>query len=287
MSKPKSVTQKTFSPHVLAVLGELTNHTAGVAVQFTETYAPVCARMGITEDQHGQCETHGKPWTHRLIGLAFRGLRDKGLGEYVTKGQWALTPAGVQHLSKTDKKAQAVPTAQPEVVESVCAVAKVQIAPQTNTKKVVQLPSTHPYHNDPYVRALAIRNTPCFGSVSPKNDTCKVCPFLSECQQATLAAKSKIAQDLLAEETAAMAIAAAKAKAKANKTESIDDLINSFDDKSPRKAKPAKGKVQGRPAKATAQRDAKCEACAKMIKKETTCIWVNGVGLFHDACYSA
>jgi len=294
MSKPKNITQKTFQPHVLAALGELVDYTPGTAVPFTDTYAPVCKLLGISEDEYGDCETHkNKPWTHRLIGLAFRTLRDKGLGEYEKKGNWALTKMGVQKARETAGMPAAAPAMlDPHVPEVTAPVvhtaARTQIATNVGAD-IVRLPSIHSYHNDPYIRGLAIERTPCFGAFSGRSGTCGNCPLAHECQDAVSAAKSKLAADLEAADTAALKTKEAKAKAKADKNESIDDLISSFDEvgddagEAPTK-KAKKSKTGKKPAKATAQREGICCRCQKKIPKGDSCFWVKGEGIMHDTC---
>ena len=286
MSKPKDVTQKTFQPHLLAALGELVDYTDGTAVHFTKTYAPVCERMGITEDQYGQCETHDKPWTHRLIGLAFRTLRDKGLGDYEKKGYWFLTKMGVQK-AREDAGRPAEEVVAPESTEPVHTAARTtELAEDQKGANVLRLPTVHPYHNDPYLRSLAIERTPCFGAHSTRSETCKTCPLSGECLNAVSAAKAKIAMDLEAEDTKEIASTEAKAKAKADKNESIDDLISTFDEvgddkKGGKKPKKSSGK---KPSKATAQREGICCRCGGTIPKGDECYWIKGEGIMHDHC---
>ena len=296
MSKPKDVTQKTFQPHLLAAMGELVDYTAGTSVPFTETYAPVCERMGISEDQYGQCETHDKPWTHRLIGLAFRTLRDKGLGDYEKKGYWTLTQMGVQKAREDAglpapaiEDAPEVAAAAPEAPVHTAARATDLADAGAN---VLRLPTVHPYHNDSYIRGLAIERTPCFGAHSSRSETCKNCPISHECLGAVAAAKAKIAADLEAEDARKVAAKAAKEKAKADKNESIDDLISSFDEvgdgdgkKAKKKAKKKTGKTSGKkPSKATAQREGICCRCSGAIKKGAECYWIKGEGIMHADC---
>jgi hypothetical protein len=288
MTKPKSITQKTFSPHLLAALGELVGYQAGKAVHFTETYKPVCDLMGISEDEYGQCESHDKPWTHRLIGLAFRSLRDKGLGQYEKKGYWALTQMGVQKAREAAGiTAAPVAPVAPVVEETktpvVHTAARTAVATQAD---VVRLPTAHPYHNDPYLRGLAIERTACFGAFSSRSGTCGNCPLSGECQSAVAAAKSKIAADLAAEDARKAAIKAAKEKAKKDKNESIDDLISSFDDDGVKKKTTKKKSKKGgkRPAKATSQREGICCECKQKIPKGEQCYWVKGRGIMHVHC---
>jgi len=294
MSKPKNVTQKTVQPHLLAALGELVDYTADTAIRFTETYAPVCERMGISEDEYGQCETHDKPWTHRLIGLAFRTLRDKGLGDYEKKGYWALTKMGVQKArEEAGLPAPAFVEEAPKVPEAPVhtAARATDLAVANTGADVLRLPMVHPYHNDSYIRGLAIAQTPCFGAYSGRSETCKTCPLASECDNAVLAAKAKIAADLEATDAKEAAAKVAKAKAKADKNESIDDLISSFDEVDDgadtgkkKKAKKSSKSTGKKPSKATAQREGICCRCSGAIKKGAECYWIKGEGIMHADC---
>lgn len=288
MSKPKNITQKTFQPHLLVALGELTNFTASTSVRFTETYAPVCKLMGISEDEYGTCRTHGKPWTHRLIGLCFRSLRDKGLGEYEKKGYWALTKMGVQKAREeagvefVEETVEVEPEVEVVSPAPVHTAARTQVAVESNEGSVVRLPTVHPYHADPYIRSLAIDSTGCFGSLSTRSETCKTCPLSGDCHNAVLAKKSKIAADLEALDRRTAEAKAAKAKAKETKNESIDELISGFDEVS--KSKTKQSSNAKKKSKATAQRDGVCCRCNGKINKGEDCYWSKGDGIFHLTC---
>jgi hypothetical protein len=285
MSKPKNITQKTFQPHLLVALGELTHFTAGKSVRFTETYAPVCKLMGISENEYGTCRTHNKPWTHRLIGLSFRSLRDKGLGEYEKKGHWALTKRGVQKareeagLSAVEETVEVEPEVEVVSTPPVHTAARTQVA-ESNEGSVVRLPTVHPYHADPYIRSLAIDATGCFGAHSTRSETCKTCPLSEDCLNAVLAQKSKIAADMEALDRRNAEIKEAKVKAQAQKSDSIDELIASFDEV----GKPKSTKSTKKKSKATAQRDGVCCVCNGKISRGDDCYWSKGDGIFHLTC---
>lgn len=282
--KARKMTPKDFAPHLLMVLGDLTNGSAGVSIPMQETYAPVCSRMGIKVADFGESE-HGSPWVHRQIGLAFRQMRDKGLGEYAKRGHWALTKAGVEQLA--EEKAEA-PTA------SALAAAKAQAQEEeTDSSNVVHLAGSedeHPYSDDPYIRGLAVAQTACFGAYSMRSDVCKGCPLKDDCIAAISVRKAEIAADLEREELNARKAAEAKKKKKDQQDASIDELMKTMEgdeDAEFGKAgryEPAEGEVV---TTAFAQRESCCGQCSEKIPEGDACFWVEGEGIFHPDCINA
>lgn len=274
MAKNK-VTASNFLPHLLAVMGTMTDFTAGVPVVFTDTFKPVCDRMGIKENTYGTYKPTNKLKTHHLIGLAFRSMRDNGFGEYEKKGVWRLTQEGVEEskrvLNMVDETDSENPeSAVQEAPDPTLAAAKVQeiVEDDEETADVVRLPMIPSYHADPYIRSLAIEQTPCFGFHSERSSTCSSCPLAQECEARVLLEKSVLAEVLTVSQNQAK-----------EKNESIDDLIASFDEES--RQNPSASEVR---STARAHRDSLCLDCGKKIAKGSTCLWIKNKGLVHSDC---
>lgn len=286
--KARKMTPSDFAPHLMATLADLTNYVAEVAVPMGDTFAPVCDRMGIRPEEFGESR-HGKkgrktPWVHRQIGLAMRQLRDKGLGDYAGRGQWMLTQEGLDHLNGADDAE--VPTE--EMLTAAKALAQQEEQDQEKAgSKVVRLRSNarrHPYSDDPYIRALAIAQTHCFGAYSVRSDVCKECPLAHDCTRAIETRKAEIGAELEHEELAARKAAEAAKKKKDQQDASIDELMASMSDDSFGKKgrfRPSSGQNV---ADARAQRDTPCQQCDEVIKDKAPCFWVEGEGIFHPQC---
>lgn len=271
--KARKMTPKDFAPHLLAVIGELAENRPEVAVPMESTFAPVCKRMKIRVEDFGESE-HGSgdnktPWVHRQIGLAFRQLRDKGFGSYEQRGQWALTQAGIDELlSPEDAGAES----------------------EERDEKIVHLHATnsaHPYSDDPYIRGLAVEQTPCFGAYSVRSNVCKECRLSAECLVAVDLRKAEIAADLEREEIAARKAAEAKKKKKEQQDQSIDELMEAMGSDGSSGTGP-KGRYKPPPdaiiSTAFAQREGICAQCNEKVVQNNACVWIEGEGIFHPSC---
>ena len=185
MTKPKDVTQKTFQPHLLVVMGEMSEWTADVEVNSEKTFKPVCERMGIAEDAYGSPENHPSLWTHRLIGFAMKNMRNHGWSQYGARGIWSLTEAGVAEAKRLrdggDPDADADDSDMSEEEEDPLMIEVARTAAADEGAKVLPLDTglvgapLHPYHDDPYLRALALKATPCVGAFTANSPICKEC----------------------------------------------------------------------------------------------------------------
>jgi len=294
MSKPKGVTQKMFNPYVLGVVAELSNYTPDREVARDQVFGPVCALAGVTEDQFGNTP-EGPPWTHRLIGLAFRSLREKGYADYVKRGVWVLTQKGIDFArSQTGNPlVDALDQLEDEELEEEpLSISKVMVGekPEGTVIRLTQLPA---YHADPYIKALAIEQTPCFGAHANQSSICKTCPIASDCRTAAMGTKAKIAEDFEAAERALAAKLAVAAKLVAKDSESIDDLIDQLDpDKGNARNRGAvaapKRMGRGQPSKFVAQSDMVCLKCQRKIKKGDEAFWTKSEsGVYHPGCFQA
>lgn len=289
MKKP---TQATFQPHLLAVLGTLTDFTPGQAVPMGETYAPVCERLGISEDEYGMTSNGKYVVTHRLIGLAMRTMRDKGLGEYAKKGHWSLTVPGVAESQavlgiEPEPEVEAEPEVPVAMVAKVAAVAVEEFVVPEEPKpenKVVHLPvakPVHPYSDDPYIRSLAISQIKCFGAHSSRSGTCKTCPLLNDCMQAVSVNMAHIASLLDAGDDPTEIVA--KATEASETKVAIDQLIESADeDVTPGdKFVITKAMVT---TKGKQKVEQLCSHCMKQIKQGSDGVWVHSSGVYHPSC---
>ena len=261
MTRP---TPREYEAHLLSVLGKLTDLKAGRAVPMEATFAPVCALMGVREDEFG-VSAHGALHTHRAISIAMRQMRDRGLTDYVKKGRWALTSLGVNTLR----------------------------APETSESDVVGLrPRARrddPY-SDPYVRALAVVRTPCFGGWSSTNSVCAGCRLAVPCAEARWIRKAEISAEIQAEEAAAAAAKAVKQQKKLKHDSSVDELIAAIQHTAPdaSRTKGAAGKYRPVPGEevvsSAVQLDSVCLHCGGAIPARSGALWIKGRGMFHVAC---
>lgn len=292
------MTPKDFAPHLLAVLAELTEFTANISVPMTETYAPVCNRMGISEDHEGET-SGGYKFTHRNIGLAFRQhIRGKGLGEQVKKGHWMLTEEGVK--AAREETGDEAETETDETDNLVAA--RVDAAEEIETEsepeleemaEVLKLPvaAKHPYSDDPYIVSLAIESVPCFGAWSNRSDACRECPIARDCLVQVGVVKGTIAAELEAEETERLRREAKQAEEAANKSRSVSELIGFLEeeDQAPVSTRGKSGKFKPQPgqdfASANATRESVCLHCGEKIEKGTPVKWCADEGIFHEECF--
>lgn len=288
-TKTRNMTPKEFVPHVLVVLADMTEHQAGKAVLREDTLPLVCQRMNINVGDFGD-STHGRegnktPWVHRQIDLAFRQMRDRGLGEYVKRGHWALTQEGLDRLEQSKKA--------PPPTASTLAAAKSQAAEdeESSLSNVVHLPAAgeeHPYSDDAYIRGLAVEQTACFGAHSVRSDVCKGCPLVDDCKAAVEMRKAEIAADLEQEERAAKSAAEAKKKKKEQQDISIDELMKKMGDGEEAGGGGTRGKYEAQPdqtvSSAFAHQESVCAQCGELIEENSRCFWVRGEGMFHPNC---
>ena len=298
MTQQSKKTPKDFAPHLVGVLGRLTEYIPGHAVPMESTYAPVCAAMELDEDALGTSSNHTSKVTHRQIGLAMRQLRDHGLSDYVRRGQWFLTRKGIEQALEYAGLPPMEETGEESGEEQPLAARSGATAQdEAEGDNVVHLPVTaaaHPYSDDPYIRSLAVKELPCFGAHSSRSDTCKACPLAGDCVLGASARKGDLAAQLDAADAKTAVLQKENAKAREMKDASVDELIEQYSDEdgSPRQSARTQGGSNGvfRPAKdqdvssVTAQRESTCLQCEKVIPEEDVCKWVLDEGIFHNEC---
>jgi hypothetical protein len=315
------MTPKRVAPHLLAVLGELTNFDEGVDVPMNETYAPVCERMGVAEDVLGR-SSHGTFTTHRQIGLAMRTMRDKGLTRYEKRGRWGLTIEGVRQVRTKGTEAEGTEAegteaegteaegteaegteaegTEAEGTEAEGTEAEGTEAEGTEAEVTRDSPpfvgGKHLYSDDPYIRGLAARQTPCFGFYVDTEPLCQKCPLAVDCMAGIGTCKAVIAAEITAKERDLAAKMAAMETQKQARDISIDDLLKNFSDdenqasSSTPKKSPSHASGKFRPAAdqaievAEAQRETVCPQCGKKVSKGEECWWVRDEGMFHAGC---
>jgi hypothetical protein len=292
-----NMTPKDFAPHLLAVIGEMTDASPGVVVAMERTYDPVCVRMGVNPDAFGIAAGKNIPAVHRKIQLAMRQLRDNGLTSYPVRGQWTLTEQGRTALVEGIND-----EALNEPVASVAMKIELGVAAEeteeTEDNVVSLVMPRHPYSDDLYIRGLAIERTTCFSAFSSRSDVCRECPLQRDCIAAAGVAKAEIAAEILREEAEARRVEDQRQAKKARQDASIDELIASQegdekDDVSKKAQKSttksdAKGRFKPRGdqqvADAQAQRESECAQCRGTVPEGAPCFWVEDEGVFHPEC---
>jgi hypothetical protein len=165
---------KDFREPLLWTLGALTDFTPFRAVRLTETYGPICELKKIKADDFGQLE--GKPAVHQWIQWAYRDLKNQGYassqdsaGIGLRRGWWALTQKGVDKAREHSGVDPEDKEPEPETVE------------EEKVEEVVGEETYEGYHPDPYIRALATEQTPCFGHFDSTESVCNKCLLKVEC----------------------------------------------------------------------------------------------------------
>lgn len=274
----QELSAKDFRDDLLRVLADKTGLKANKPIKHGDVYDPVAILKGVHRDQYGTQPNTNIQWVDRWIQWAFKALVDEGLGKRAGRGQWALTPAGVDVAQQLVKDGSVSPTAdtddtdKPAVkVEAVEAVSLI-VGPGQPEEA---------YHNDPYIRALAAQDTTCFSSYSDKSTTCSACPLAGSCMNAMAAELSSLARELEQEDK----------EAEARKRMGVSDP------KPKDKGQEAKTSGGGAKVKATQgnanliviQQQAICRACGKTIPKGDEGWWVRSTanvegGLYHKDC---
>lgn len=261
--KTHGISAQDFKDPLLLALATLTNYQAGVSVECDATYDPVCKAMGLTLTQYGKPESADVYWVERWIQEAFKALIRFNLANRTGRGQWCLTEKGVERAHALNSPAQS------KTESPMLELASPSIPFEAN------------YHEDPYIRALAIKETPCFGLYSPTGHVCIDCVFQFNCIMAQSAEFSRLNQELLTEESDAYKKAAAQEQAEAlakDKPAPAPKVNLSVEKKG--------GRV------ITAQVEASCAKCGKTITLGSKAVWVksntaNNInpGMYHEECF--
>lgn len=270
-------TAKSFQNGLLLSLGKLSEFVPERPVPMKEVIDAVLVSAHM--DPHSLGEKHGKLETHRLIQLAFRG--QKGLTTPLTtspqKGAWALTERGVERARQmAEAQGEALPTPAAPGVKLVEAERE---APDAG----------HVYDADPYIRSLAIAQSPCFGILyDEKHPTCDTCIIAKHCSK-NLWERCQVAA--AGETHVPASIPAAVAPAGTAEPLSFDD------ETSPVVSEPiAEGLVEvliltedqiARASRIKAAANLSCQKCEKPIKPDTWCNFIAPLGSFHPDCFKA
>jgi hypothetical protein len=267
MSKPAC---KEFRSPLLATLAELSGGRAGIPIEMSKTYAPVLSSLGITEGEYGD-SAHGTPWTLRQIGLAMRALRKAGFTDAKRKAQWELTEMGLRAVKDGFVGVQDAPDVPEDTTEedgSLATVLHLPIAPS-------------PYDEDPYLRALAVQLTPCFGLYAPREAACGACLLASSCVHAVDARYAEIAAELELEDAKLLAASRVQNRSKDKQDLSVSELIKLDTPPLQKTVATAASRVV---SQVTGQVETVCQGCGGKIPKGTDAKWVPEVGMFHNQC---
>lgn len=269
---------KDFQEPLLKALYGLANGKAGEAVKHADVYEPVCTSMGFPVDAYGQM-ADGKDKTVQWVQWAYKNLKRTGHVEDVGRGQWAISSAGKAEVEKMMQQTQTQQTTTPPSD----GVASPVTPGQDETG----------YHPDPYVRALAADNTPCFGSYSHKADTCGRCPLQGPCVNFLSAELSRIAAELDREDADAAIRAARAAQQPAVAVAAATAAVAPAQADAPVDAWDWSLWDLGTSRIILSRAEGKCPRCNKPVVKGSKAKWVrskpDGSGrtrsvMFHEAC---
>jgi len=294
-------TATTFREPLLRVLGELADLRVGREVPMDDALAAVYEATGYAEDQFGK-DNHGYFRVRLWVQQAFNKLlRKQGLTVKVRRGTWALTEQGVATAAlllgrdvPDDDEPLATEESEPgqEPVEDVSEEPRETPDPEApptpppaydGGEGVVWTlgDRTNTYNDDPYIRALAIAATECFGEWSARSDICADCPLSGACKGALMGRMAEVAEKLhLRDEIAALGDSV-KGSGGDDDLDDIADIIEAIEDEvgGGKKAMPDGVKWMQVPAPGM------CKVCRKRVETNTKVPWIRTVGMFHPECF--
>ncbi len=203
------MTPADFRPATMVALATACDWRADYPVPFQPVVNKALALMGLTEDALGINKATGQPQTSRNCQMAYKYAADNGQGKRGKRGKWGLTQEGLNEASMhaatfgiTPRTAPKAPkvlastfgvTVAPTMAPTIAPTVGVSIALGRSTASIGD------YHPDPYIRSLAIAQTPCFGSWSASAPTCGGCPLGNPCHNTLTTRASAIAARLIQE----------------------------------------------------------------------------------------
>lgn len=158
---------------ILRAIAQRSGFRAGISCSSKEVTEDVLRDLGYVPDDLQKARNN-------INFAATQGLRKEGLlAEATQRGSWALTEEGLARC--TD------PTEKPEPPTAESTPASPWVEDTGGMSFFSKLP-VDTYVDDPYIRALAIASTRCFGGYSEQEETCATCPLARSClaQQCTL-----------------------------------------------------------------------------------------------------
>jgi hypothetical protein len=271
-----TLSAKNFQGPLLRTLGKLTGFQAGVVVQAEDTYPGILAIMNIADlDAHGTNDSSGQPQIVKWIQWANVNTRKAGQTENSGRGKWGLTDEGVAEALRLAKQAGDDTMAKPTLAAKVAAVPKP--VSKATLKLALPMSDASHYHEDAYIRKLAIDLTGCFGKNSPHGaSVCPDCPLRQECRNRQVGEFAKLAKRLQAEDQKGKAPKATPAATPAAAPAPGGTRFPNFDFSD---IDIIKNKAE-----------AVCAECGKAIAKNERCRWVEELpdsddgGLFHLDC---
>lgn len=266
------ISAQNFYDPLIWTLGEAANFEPAKPVDFKSLYVPVCEKMGITLEQYGKPDASEMYWVERWIQEAFKAFLRFKWATRMGRGQWALTHEGVAKAFRIKSESPASATTQETLVEKS---AEVKENPEQNGGVYAE----NVYHQDPYIRALAVQEVSCFGQYSSTSTTCTSCQIQFNCINALAAAMSRL--------NALLKIEALEALKPKVTPERIPD--------EPQQAGKASNKstatLKGPGRRIDVASDTFCKACGGAMAIGEDAIWVRSgetdpsPGIYHPACY--
>jgi hypothetical protein len=269
---------KSFRDDLLTVLGNLSEWTADQPVKSEDVLDGVCTAKGITVDQFGFRDYDEKPQVVIWIRDAFRWAKRNDLGIQVKRGQWALSTKGLKRAAKLVGKEDLI--LAPADDDST--------PPQTDGVNLMVGPGNADdgYHIDPWIRALAAEQTPCYGHYSAKSTICESCGLAGGCQNLVAAFYRTLADELAQKDVEEARLAAEAAKLVQGQPPTPDPSTKSTIP--PTSSPPPEGWDNSGIQSIVSFVESTCYRCGQTIPKREPCYWVkDGAqrgGMFHKHC---
>ena len=269
-----TISAKNFVTPLLLTLGRLSGFKPDVVIRSDATYEPICADMGITIDQFGKPNGINTFSTVRWIQAAFKVLITKGWAAREGRGTWKLTPDGVSKAQSLRDKESPLGDKRNENTTGAGTAMPLPVSQGHE--------ETEEYHEDAFIRGLAIEQTPCYGAYSDKSETCSDCPVKNRCLNALAAHLSRLA-NMLALEDAAPEVAKKQPGPAVQPAKTANP---------PRPVTSGATSMSGEIQKIICQQKSLCKKCGTEVSQGEDAIWIRSTqvtqkqpGIYHVHCY--
>lgn len=261
------MTPSAFREPVLQALRALSGNAPGVGVPARDVTDLVFQTLGV-DDPDPKVRNNANFCATQL-------LKGQGFLETPTRGIWALTPQGVKGSPVEALLSQGATL--PPVDQPAPHRAPSPWEDDTVGASIYLLPVTDSYSDDPYIRSLAIHQTPCFGNHTEGSPICDCCPVAGSCRSKQVLLLSAIAATLGKRDEEA-ARQAAQPPPAPSKGEDIEDVLLVLEKQFARTRDTS-------PTSAGVEMDVPiesvCSVCKKTLREGTRAIYVVDVGFRH------
>jgi len=268
----RALTPSTVREPLLKALRGL---PAGTKVQGAQIIRSMLEDLKITDPAERDRGHTNARW------LATQVLRKEGLLADGGRGNWIITPEGekiIQALLSDAPGVSPIP-ADPITVDPIPGNPSPWANDDVGECPFPVIP-VDTYSSDPYLRSLAIKDTPCFGNYAATEKVCKTCPIAGSCVSHQILQIARIAEEMRQHskiQTITQALLSSTVQTK-NQKDDLSAILEELYTEIPKTA-PAE---QGLPYEVTVE--SKCYLCKNRIAKGSPARNVPHKGLRHEYC---